>query len=106
MSYYGTEPEIIENLERELATAIAQRNMAIADADHFFVLSGKYLQRANDAEAQRDEKDKQLAACYDRMNKTEAQRDKLEVALITIIGKAQQVDTAIDAALRAMKVEK
>jgi len=27
---------------------------AVADADHFFVLSGKYLQRANDAEAQRD----------------------------------------------------
>ena len=27
---------------------------AVADSDHFFVLSGKYLERANDAEAQRD----------------------------------------------------
>ena len=68
MSYYGTEPEIIENLEKELAAAIAQRDKAVSDADHFFVLcdkavadanhffvlSGQYLERANDAEAQRD----------------------------------------------------
>ena len=26
----------------------------VADADHFFVLSGQYLNRANEAEAQRD----------------------------------------------------
>jgi hypothetical protein len=38
----------------ELAAAIAQRDKAVADADHFFVLSGQYLARANDAEAQRD----------------------------------------------------
>ena len=65
----------IDSLERELAAqkeqyrvltdemlvlgdernaAVAQRDKAVTDADHFFVLSGKYLQRANDAEAQRD----------------------------------------------------
>ena len=38
----------------ELAAAIAQRDKAVADVDHFFVLSGQYLARANDAEAQRD----------------------------------------------------
>ena len=27
---------------------------AVADADHFFLLSGKYLERANEAEAQHD----------------------------------------------------
>jgi hypothetical protein len=54
MSYYGTKPEIIENLEKELAAALAGRNKAVADADHFFVLSGQYLARANEAEAQRD----------------------------------------------------
>tara|TARA_R110000868_G_scaffold230966_1_gene484251 strand:- start:229 stop:507 length:279 start_codon:yes stop_codon:yes gene_type:complete len=31
--------------------------------------------------AQRDEKDKQLASCYDRMDKAEAQRDKALVIL-------------------------
>ena len=36
------------------------------------------------AQAQRDEKDKQLADCYDRMNKAEAQRDKALVALNSI----------------------
>ena len=29
MSYYGTEPEIIENLEKELAAAQAQRDKAV-----------------------------------------------------------------------------
>ena len=44
---------IVQDLERELAAALAQR----------------------------DEKDKQLASCYDRMDKAEAQCDKLAVAL-------------------------
>ena len=68
MSYYGTEPEIIENLERKITywqdlavanrkvaeAAQAQRDKLAVDADHFFVLSGQYLARANNAEAQRD----------------------------------------------------
>jgi hypothetical protein len=32
MSYYGTDREIIENLEKELAAAIAQRDKARVDA--------------------------------------------------------------------------
>ena len=38
-----------------------------------------------EVKAQRDEKDKQLATCYDRMNKAEAQRD-LAVEALKIIG--------------------
>ena len=38
----------------ELAAAQAGRDKLAVDADHFFVLSGKYLTRANDAETQRD----------------------------------------------------
>ena len=44
------------------------------------------------AQAQRDEKDKQLASCYDRMDKAEAQRDKLEKALIEVIGNPERAN--------------
>ena len=46
--------KVAEENQTRLAAAIAHRDKAVADADYFFVLSGKYLQRANDAEAQRD----------------------------------------------------
>jgi hypothetical protein len=44
----------IDSAAETIHKAEAQRDKAVADADHFFVLSGQYLARANDAEAQRD----------------------------------------------------
>jgi hypothetical protein len=72
--------------------AQAQRDKAVADADHFFVLSGKYLARANEVEAQRDK----------------ARNYALEEAAELCDEYAKSVTGAMvcAAAIRAMKVEK
>ena len=56
-------------LERELAEVKEQ--LRLCNVDQFTTAA-----ELAEAKAQRDEKDKQLATCYDRMNKAEAQRDK------------------------------
>ena len=66
----------------------------------------------NATQAQRDEKDKQLASCYDRMEKAEAQRDKarndaLELAaqLCDSEASCEGIAQKCAAAIRAMKKE-
>jgi hypothetical protein len=76
----------------ELAAAIEQRDKAVADADHFFALSGQYLARANNAEAQRDK----------------ARNDALEeaAAICDSESTCEGIAQKCAAAIRAMKVEK
>jgi hypothetical protein len=65
-----------------LATAQAQRDKAVADVDHFFALSGKYLERANDAEAQRDKLVAALAHLQSFVRGDLQEYDAAEVASI------------------------
>jgi hypothetical protein len=57
LAFHGTSFEVVQaamdNISR-MKSELAAADKARDDADHFFVLSGKYLERANDAEAQRD----------------------------------------------------
>ena len=62
------------------------------------------------AEAERDEKDKQLASCYDRMEKAEVQRDKarndaldLAAQLCDSEASCEGIAQKCAAAIRAMK---
>ena len=93
--------KVAEDNQTRLAAAIAQRDKAVADADHFFVLSGKYLQRANDAEAQRDK------ARNDALEQAAKVCEELRHPNWSDEDHAWIMGTeACAAAIRAMKVEK
>jgi hypothetical protein len=88
----------------ELAAALAQRDKAVADADHFFVLSGEYLKRANDAEERRDKARndalEQAAKVCDAG--VDTQHPTVKDCIMPSFGKS----STLAAAIRAMKVEK
>ena len=63
--------EMFESELEKFAQLIVQECADVAGRD-----VGHLTAEIASAQAQRDEKDKQLASCYGRMDKAEAQRDK------------------------------
>ena len=61
--------DLAAKMQGEIDKLKAQNERQLIGNEHDSTLSREYLKRAEAAERKRDEKDKQLASCYDLMNK-------------------------------------